>query len=353
MHTPPFTVRTLFIAPLLALSLPSQTTTAVPCTRDNTLYESSTGSFSNAIGESLFVGVTALGLKRRALLRFDLAAALPAGAVVLQATLQMNVLFSGAPQSTTMTAHALTQAFGEGTSYAIAGGGGMGAPTTVGDATWTQAIHPNQAWASVGGDFAASPVGSIELPVGGICSGTLDAAVVQSWLVQPAQNQGILLKTAEQLPLDRARRLDSRENPTGQPQLLVTWLAPGQTATWGQGCPVGGGVLTSAFLGAPLGGTSIAITHANATANSIGANFFALSLDPLGTQLAPACRTWLPLAGPLFPGDIFVTDAAGTAASAFALPAGFPGRLISSQAAVLDGSALGFALGNANVLVLQ
>lgn len=345
--------RHLFIASTLVLALPSQTTTAIPCMRDNTLYQSSGGSFSNALGDSVFVGVTAIGLTRRALLRFDVAAALPAGAVVLQATLELHVLFSGAPQSTTMTAHSLTQDFGEGTSLAIAGGGGMGAPTTNGDATWTHAIFPNQPWISVGGDFAATPCGVFDLPIGGLCTGRLDAAVVQSWLLQPAQNHGILLKTVEQLPLDRARRIDSRESTSNQPQLVVQWLAPGQTASWGQGCPVGSGLLTSAFVGAPLGGTSIAIVHASAPANSIGANVFALSLDPLGTQLAPLCRTWLPLAGPLFPGDVFLTDAAGTAASAFALPAGFPGRLISSQAAVLDGSALGFALGNANVLVLQ
>jgi hypothetical protein len=60
--------RTTIAASLtLTLHMAAQTTTVIPCGRDNTLYESSTGAFSNALGESVFVGVTAQGRLHRAL----------------------------------------------------------------------------------------------------------------------------------------------------------------------------------------------------------------------------------------------------------------------------------------------
>jgi hypothetical protein len=48
-----------------------------------------------------------------------------------------------------------------------------------------------------------------------------------------------------------------------------------------------------------------------------------------------------------------VTNASGAATSSLQLPAGFPGALVVGQAAVLDSSALGFAAGNAALLVVQ
>ena len=41
--------------------------------KDNTLYESSTGSLSNGAGQHFFVGLTRLNLARRGLLAFDIA----------------------------------------------------------------------------------------------------------------------------------------------------------------------------------------------------------------------------------------------------------------------------------------
>ena len=75
-----------------ALSLPAQTTVAVPCARDNTLYQSATGTVSNGQGNSLFVGVTSGGSVRRTLLKFDVAAAVPAGARIVAAALSIQVV---------------------------------------------------------------------------------------------------------------------------------------------------------------------------------------------------------------------------------------------------------------------
>ena len=56
----------------------AQTVIVVPADRDNTLYEHPFGSFSNGAGDSIFCGLTALGVARRAVVRFPVASALPA-----------------------------------------------------------------------------------------------------------------------------------------------------------------------------------------------------------------------------------------------------------------------------------
>src|SRR5262245_25689408 len=56
--------------------------------RDNTLFEDTTGSLSNGAGGYLFAGITAVGVRRRALLHFDLSS-LPAGATITAATLRL------------------------------------------------------------------------------------------------------------------------------------------------------------------------------------------------------------------------------------------------------------------------
>ncbi len=346
---------TTTVAVLLTLTAAAaaQTTTVLPCGRDNTLYESSTGAFSNALGESVFVGVTAQGRLRRALLWFDVAAALPAGARVIAAELRMEIVFSPALSATQLFLHRPLLPWGESSSYATAGGGGQGAPTTPGDATWTHAIDPVLPWTTAGGDFAIPPSAILELPVAGTVRGFVDAGEVQQWLDQPSTNLGWLLKTAEASSVDRARRLESRESTGSPPQLRVQWLLPGQTGTFGTGCPLVGGPLQTAFVGTPQGGAPIAVQQSSAPPGAIGVTFYALALDAAGTLLAPACRLHLPLGGTLIPGDAFVTDAGGAASSALLLPAGFPGTLVVGQAAVLDGSALGFAAGNAALLVVQ
>lgn len=346
---------TTTIAALLHLAgaLAAQTSTVIACGRDNTLYQSATGAFSNALGESVFIGVTAQGQLRRALLWFDVAAALPAGARVITAELRMEIVFSPALSPTPLFVHRPLLPWGEGTSYAIAGGGGQGAPSTPGDATWTHAIDPVLPWSSPGGDFAVQPSAILELPVAGTVRGFVDAGEVQQWLDQPSTNLGWLLKTAEASSVDRARRLESRESPGSPPQLRVSWLAPGQTGAFGTGCPLVGGPLQTTFVGVPQGGAPIDVLQSDAPPGAIGVTFYALALDPVGTLLAPACRLHLPLGGALIPGNAFVTDVSGAATSSLLLPAGFPGTLVVGQAAVLDGSALGFAAGNAALLLVQ
>ncbi|MFN9275051.1 MAG: hypothetical protein ACK6D2_04880 [Planctomycetota bacterium] len=92
------------------------------------------------------------------------------------------------------------------------------------------------------------------------------------------------------------------------------------------------------------------IAHANAPANSVGANFFAFGLDPVGIVLSPGCLAYLAGTGPLIAGGAFATSATGAAATTVAIPPGVPGVFVAAQAAILDVGG-GLALGNAALLV--
>ena len=337
------------LSALLAVA-PAQTTVVVLADRDNTLYEHPFGSFSNGAGDSVFCGLTALGVARRALVRFPVASALPADAIVIAATLTGEVVISTAPGPGAVGVHRLLRDWGEGSSQATGGGGGQGAPSAANDATWLHAQYPNTPWTTPGGDFAPAPSAVVALPAQGPFALPVAAADVQDWLAQPAANFGWLLKTDEATLAGRARRIHSREAPAGGPALHVAYLRPGQTGAWGVGCRAGGGAVASTWTAAPAGGAATVIAHANAPTNSVGANFFAFGLDPIGVALSPGCLAHLPAGPSLIAGDLFSTGGVGAAATTIAIPPGVPGVFVAAQAAILDVGG-GLALGNAVLLV--
>jgi hypothetical protein len=57
-------------------------TVTLTATRDNTLYEQPGGGLSNGAGQYVFAGTTVTSQRRRALLRFDVSGAIPAGSTV-------------------------------------------------------------------------------------------------------------------------------------------------------------------------------------------------------------------------------------------------------------------------------
>lgn len=347
----------LALAALTSLAaLTAQTTVSVPCAADNTLYFSATGSLSNGAGVGLFVGTTATGAIRRAVLRFDVAAALPANAKVLSATLSMNVAQTTAFLPVAMTGHRLLQSWGEGTSNALGGGGG-GAPATTGDATWVHRFFGSSTWTTPGGDFVSAPSFTGGMPSFGPFTTDASAgaaADVQAWLANPTGNFGWLLKANDETIASTAHRIDSSEiaTPATRPTLNVTYLLPGQNGTWGTGCAVGAGTFQAAWVGTPIGGQTMQIAKSAGPALSIGADFFTLSLNPAGAPLLPGCSVYLPLAE-VIPGSAFLTDASGAGTSSLAIPTGFPGYLINCQAAVLTNNAVGFVLSNSALTVLQ
>ncbi|MHC4080414.1 MAG: DNRLRE domain-containing protein [Planctomycetota bacterium] len=185
-------------------------TVALTPVKDNTLF--STGTTSNGAGESIFSGQTGGGIRQRAVLAFDVADAVPAGARITGATLTLHLVqTSSGPQ--THTLHRVLADWGEGTSSS---GGGSGAPATPGDATWLHTFYPDQFWAAPGGDFAAEISAVQTVGSAGVAytwpSTPQMIADVQSWLDVPSENFGWLLMGNED-DVQTAKKFASRESP--------------------------------------------------------------------------------------------------------------------------------------------
>ena len=331
-------------------SLTAQTTASIVADKDAGLYQSTTGTLANGGGTILFAGMTGQPARRRTLLHFDVAGAIPPGSQLLSAQLELNVLSSMVPVA---TAHVLTQDWSEGTTVAP-GGQGSGGAAQAGDATWLHTVYPTSFWNTPGGDFQAAPSFTLNLTIGASVSQPLPGLIadVQSWVDAPATNFGWILIGDEVSP-GSASRIRSREssNASQQPRLVVSYLTPGEVGTWGTGCPVGNSLMSLAASGTASGNAVIPFNYTSAPASSIGATFFAIGLNPSGVALYPSCSAYLPIGGVIVSGNAFVTDANGNGADSFSVPAGFPGFLISGQGAVIDGTVNVFALSNATTLL--
>jgi len=351
-----------FVVPfVLSAAVAAQTTVVVPCTLDNTLYQDLSGSTSNGVGRSVFVGENGVGLARRALLRFDVAAAVPAGAKIVAASLQMHVVLTQDALPLPIDVHRVSASWGEGNSSASGPGGGGGAGTTAqtNDATWLHRLYPASMWTTPGGDFAPTPSFSFAMPTGGTFTVPANpglVADVQSFRDNPGTNFGWVLKANQENISYTARRLDSRQSTTvaNRPTLSITYLLPGQTATFGTGCPSPVSPFTAGWSGPMVGGTTLNLNHTNGPANGIGANLFALELNQPGVLVAPSCSIFLPLSGNWIAGNVFVFDGAGAAASPWPVPTAYPGLFFMSQSLAPDVTApFGLVFSNAVVAVIQ
>jgi hypothetical protein len=227
----------------LAASTASADQITLVSVRDNTLYQSATGSLSNGAGPGFFAGTTAAGEVRRGLIAFDLSS-IPAGSVITDASLTLHMSSSGAvPASVSL--HTALANWGEGTSNAGTSGGG-GAPATTGDATWLHTFWPASFWATPGGDFSGAA--SATQTVAGVASYTWSGAGMladlQTWLGAPGSNYGWLL-TGDEAGFGTAKRFDSRENSTVafRPALSITYTVP---APGGAAAVLGGAALIGA-----------------------------------------------------------------------------------------------------------
>jgi hypothetical protein len=207
---------------------------ALSAVRDNTLYEEN-DLFSNGQGAHFFAGATDQEALRRGLLKFDIANNLPPDALVISATLQLNVskhpsILSKPEQ---FLLHRLLADWGEGASDAPADEG-QGVAAEEGDATWSFSffsITPTNliSWTTPGGDFA--PLASASTTIGvtdGLYYWRSSPGIIADlmlWLRYPDQNHGWLLKGNE-TEQRTARRFDSRENDTAanRPVLYVEYV---------------------------------------------------------------------------------------------------------------------------------
>lgn len=188
--------------------------------QDNTIWEDATGSTANGAGQHLFCGRS--GIRggpprvRRALLKFDVAGAVPPGAVITSASVTMYMSKSIAfAQDCTLTR--VMQDWGEGASDALAEEGD-GAQAVPPDATWLHAMYDSVRWPAPGGSFAAAA--SASTPVNGVGFYTWGPssellADVRSWRDDPSANHGWMLRGNE-IGLSTATRWDSRENPDAE-----------------------------------------------------------------------------------------------------------------------------------------
>ena len=230
---------------------------------DNTMYSES-GTLSNGAGDHFFAGRTNQNpaAVRRALLRFDIGAAVPAGSAIT--AVRLTLYQSRTKQGTDIVSlHRALAAWGEGTSHAPGEEGG-GAPATLNDATWTyRFFNPaspssSPAWATPGGTFVATPSASLAVAnTNGFYTWSSTPALVvdvQSWLDSPAANYGWEVIGPEGANRT-ACRFDSRQNSTvnRRPSLEITYTPP---ATTGACCLISGScqILTSTQCAA-AGGT--------------------------------------------------------------------------------------------------
>jgi len=222
-------VRPWLAASVLGLALAgarADELTFVPA-QDTSIYSGTPGSqtLSDGAGPYLWLSVTAEGLNRRALVRFDVSA-IPAGSVVREA--RLSLYESRSREDHVVSAHRLLRAWGEGTSSG--GSAGTGAPATPGDATWLRAVFPDVAWTTPGGDFIAAPSASVLVGLPGefyTWAGPGLVADVQAWVDQAANNHGWIL-IGNESGQQNAKRFESRNGaqPSVFPRLVVAYDPP-------------------------------------------------------------------------------------------------------------------------------
>lgn len=198
--------------------------------KDNTLYEDTTGAVSNGAGDHLFAGQTREEKKRRALLAFDVAGAVPEGAVLDSVTLTLHMSRTiDVAQSVAL--YRVLADWGEGTSNPPENvNEGMGAAATAGDATWIHTFFDTGFWQNPGGDFEPEASASVLVDREGVYTwGSTPEMVadVQAWLDAPEENFGWALLGNEEAALS-AKRFDSRENPgpAARPVLRLFYSVP-------------------------------------------------------------------------------------------------------------------------------
>ena len=218
----------------MALARPAAAATVTLATsKDNTLYQSATGTESNGAGSYFFVGRTDAAQIRRGVIAFDVAGSIPAGSTITGVMLTLNLSRTRDGTSRTVELRRLLADWGEGTSNAETQEG-SGAPATTGDATWIHRFYNTDFWASMGGDFSGT-LSATNL-VGGTGNYTWSSAQmvadVQSWLDNPSANFGWIVLGVENID-QTARRFDTKENGTvgDRPALTITYTTGGVTPT--------------------------------------------------------------------------------------------------------------------------
>jgi hypothetical protein len=193
---------------------------------------------SNSMGgaEWILAGTIQNGPTNRALLRFDVASAVPAGSKITSAKLVIAAIkqtTAEIPAGVTYGLHRMLTSWGEGTVPAVSPG--QGAPAEAGDATWTTRFFPTNAWSVGGGgqgtDFVEAASSTAYISTLGIFEFEVTyelIADVQLWLENPGTNFGWMLKSESEEVRFSARQFASRESadPDIAPRLDIEYTLP-------------------------------------------------------------------------------------------------------------------------------
>lgn len=192
---------------------------------DNTLIEDAEGDVSSGGSTGMFVGRNnqPSNSRRRSVVQFDIASAIPAGSTINNVMLGLSLVPSN-DAAATVSVHRLQAAWGEGTATTS---GGQGAPAGAGDATWLYSRYNSTPWTTAGGDFEGSASTQTIVSASGdyLWPSTLAMiADVQAFLDSPAGNFGWILLGNESAP-QTAKRFATREESTEalRPRLIVDY----------------------------------------------------------------------------------------------------------------------------------
>lgn len=195
---------------------------------------------TNSIGAASWIssGTTQNGNSNRALLKFDVAGAIPAGSTINGVGLNLWVTRTPVDgnSDSVFSLRRVLRPWGEGFNADPPSSPGFGLPAQPGDATWYHCFAETNAWTIPGGlegtDY--SPAISSSAFIAGVSTqpylfeaGDL-IADVQRWLDNPQANFGWMLKTEDETSRFTARRFGSREleDPVASPQLTIDFLPP-------------------------------------------------------------------------------------------------------------------------------
>ena len=182
-------------------------------------------AYANGKGEHLHAGVNgSSGGNRilRSLLRFDIAAAVPAGATITGATLRLSAL----KKSGNLRLIRLGQAWSEGTVNA-GSGEGIGSAATTGSVTWQHANHTSVLWTTAGG--TVTPPASATAAAAAVATVAFSSpaltAEVRAMFETPAANHGWRLDNIDESAAGNSIQFASRENVNAslRPKLVIEY----------------------------------------------------------------------------------------------------------------------------------
>ncbi len=173
--------------------------------------------------------------RARALIKFDPAGSIPAGARIESVRFTIRVTkVPPSPVNSTFSLHKVLRPWGEGNKAVAL----LGGPATTGEATWNARAIPSESWGAPGGlagvDYVAASTAS--RAIAGVAAYPYESspalvADVQSWLDNPAANFGWILISAAEDRRKSAKRFGSRETTGTAPSMIVEYTpAPAGTS---------------------------------------------------------------------------------------------------------------------------